>query len=204
MAAPNDPTAPGQSPKLHIDSDWKAQAQAEKERLSQREAERAHDREARSPRGGEGEEFPPADFRSLAGMIASQALGGLGAYADEQGRVIVDLAGSRFAIDLLAVLEEKTKGNLTPEEANEISSMLTQLRARFMQLATVVAQQMQARGAAGGADSMGGGMGGTLGGTLGGAVGLGSVAGRIDAGGATRGGQASPAPTSKKPTLEIP
>jgi hypothetical protein len=133
----SDPT-----PKLHIDSDWKAQAQAEKERLAKVEEEKSKDR---GPRGGE--EFPPADFKSLMGMLASQALMGLGAYGDPDGRVMVDLAGSKFAIDLLGVLEEKTKGNLTPEETKEMGAVLNELRSRFVQIASLVAKQMREQGA---------------------------------------------------------
>lgn len=169
--------------KLNVDSDWKAQAQAEKERLAQREEERAHKREGRGR--AEGEEFPPADFKALAGMLASQALMGLGAYGDEEGRMIIDLPGSRFAIDLLAVLEEKTKGNLTPDETQELTSMLAQLRARFMQLATAVAQHMQARAAGGDLAGPGGA----------------SVAGRISGGGPTGGGAPSGGGRSK---IELP
>jgi hypothetical protein len=68
---------------------------------------------------------------------------GLGAYADPQtGRAMIDLMGSRFAIDLLGVLEEKTKGNLTPEEASELKEVLSELRQRFVQIATMIQQQM--------------------------------------------------------------
>ena len=123
-----------ETPKLHVDSDWKAQAQAEKERLSRQEAEKA-------PKGGR-EEMPPADFRSLMGILASQAISGLGGYADEQGRVMVDLVGSRFAIDLLGVLEEKTKGNLSADESKDLKEVLAELRSRFVQIAQAVAARM--------------------------------------------------------------
>lgn len=127
------------SPRLHIDSDWKAQAQAEKDRLAEKEA-------ARATQGGpaaEGE-MPPADFRTLVATLASQAMMGLGAYGDPQtGRVVIDVVGAQFAIDLLGVLEEKTKGNLTAEEANELKEVLVHLRARFVQIARLVASQMQ-------------------------------------------------------------
>ena len=139
---------PSDPPKLHVDSDWKAQAQAEKERLAKLEAERERDRAGKGEGGPEG--FPPADFKSLVGVLASQALSGLGMYADEKGRAIVDLEGSRFAIDLLGVLEERTKGNLSDEEAKDLAAVLGELRTRFVQLATMVAQQMKAQAAAGG------------------------------------------------------
>jgi hypothetical protein len=182
--SPNDPSAA--APKLHIDSDWKAQAQAEKERLAQREAE------LESKRAANPEEFPPADFKGLVGVLVSQALMGLGAYGDEQGRVIIDLPGSRFAIDLLGVLEEKTKGNLSKEESEDLTNVLSQLRARFMQLATMVQQQMAAR-AAGGAGGASAGLGG-------------GIAGRIDpfSGGGGSGGSGGGGGGGKKPTIEIP
>lgn len=160
MSDPTRPGEAGETPKLHIDSDWKAQAQAEKERLAklevERTAERAKERESRrGPRGPLGEaggpgageeEVPPADFKSLVGVLASQALMGLGAYADNQGRVVVDLVGSKFSIDLLGVLEEKSRGNLTPEESKEMQAVLGELRSRFVQIASMVAQQMKAQG----------------------------------------------------------
>lgn len=132
-------------PKLHIDSDWKAEAQREKERLARKEQERAA---AAGERGGH--ELPEASFKSLVGMLASQAIMGLGAMADPQtNRVIIDLEGARFSIDLLDVLEQKTKGNLTDEEAEELRQILTELRSRYVQINQLVAQQMAQRQAAG-------------------------------------------------------
>ena len=134
----SDQTRRSDTPSLHIDSDWKAQAQAEKERLAEKEAARAT-----SPQGGEGE-MPPADFRGLIMTLGSQAMMGLGAYADPQsGRVMIDLPGAQFAIDLLGVIEEKTKGNLTADESQELTEILAGLRTRFVQVAQLVAAQMQ-------------------------------------------------------------
>ena len=105
------------APKLHIDSDWKAEAQREKERLAEKEKQAKPAAAKPGQPSRETGELPPADFKSLIGMLASQAVMGLGAMADPQsGRVIIDLEGARFAIDLLDVLEQKTKGNLSEEE----------------------------------------------------------------------------------------
>ncbi|MDA0802653.1 MAG: DUF1844 domain-containing protein [Planctomycetota bacterium] len=133
-------------PQLHIDSDWKAQAEAERQRLAEQESAKA----ASDGHGdGRGDALPPADMRSLVGMMATQALSGLGMYGDrESGRIVVDFEGAKFAIDLLGVLEEKTKGNLTDEEAAELKQVLAELRSRFVQLVQVVAQQQQAGGGA--------------------------------------------------------
>lgn len=133
-----DPTSPNPSdapsPSLHVDSDWKAQAEAERARLAEKEA-------ARAAQGGP-EQLPPAEFRSLVGLLASQAVMGLGTMADEKGRVVVDLEGSKFATDLLQVLADKTKGNLTPEESGELEEVLRELKMRMAAIVRMVAEQM--------------------------------------------------------------
>ena len=136
-----------QSPKLHIDSDWKAEAQAEKERLATEEKARA---EKADPGAGGPQELPEANFRTLMSVLASQALMGLGTMKDPQtGGVMVDLDGSRFSIDLLAVLEEKTKGNLEEDEAKELTHLVSELRSRFVQVTQLVSQSDAAPGAGG-------------------------------------------------------
>ncbi len=152
-----------EAPKLHIDSDWKAQAQAEKDRLAQKESARSA--QAGSQHGAQGQpeegELPPADFRALVATLASQAMMGLGASADPQtGRAMIDIIGAQFAIDLLGVIETKTKGNLTAEEAAELTEILAQLRARFVQIAKLVAAQMQREMTMGGAGLTAAGLGG--------------------------------------------
>ncbi|MHC4833338.1 MAG: DUF1844 domain-containing protein [Planctomycetota bacterium] len=158
------------APKLHIDSDWKAQAEAEKARLAEAEAKVAAQNAGKSAgEDGEGRgELPTPDFRGLVGMLASQAIMGLGAMQDPKtGRVVVDLEGSRFAIDLLGMLEEKTKGNLEKEESEELVQVLGELRSRYVQLTKLVASQMAAgkvstnAGDLSGDLSMGGGGAGT-------------------------------------------
>ncbi|MBM4101547.1 MAG: DUF1844 domain-containing protein [Phycisphaerae bacterium] len=127
---------PAPEPKLHVDSDWKAQAEAEREKLKKIDTERT-EKSAAGP-----DDLPPADFRTIVGMLATQALGGLGAYGDPQTRrVVVDLPAAQFAIDLLGVLDAKTQGNLTAEESKELKGILTELRARFVQFAQMVAAQ---------------------------------------------------------------
>ncbi len=166
---------------LHVDSDWKAQAQAERERLAQQESARTSKAAEPDP-----DALPPAEFRSLVGMLASQAVMGLGTMGDEQGRVIVDLPGAKFAIDILEVLQTKTKGNLTPEEAREIDEILRELKVRFLQVARLVTEQMARGQAAPG--TMGGAIGGTMSGNAG-------IAGSI--GGGSAAAAPAPAPAAK-------
>jgi hypothetical protein len=90
--------------------------------------------------------LPKAEFRSLMGILAQQAIMGLGVMADQQtGRVVVDLEGSRFSIDLLDVLEQKTRGNLSKDEADELKQILAELRSRYVQISNLVARQMAAQ-----------------------------------------------------------
>jgi hypothetical protein len=132
-------------PKIQIDADWKAEAQAEKERLAKQEEAQA---DQGQPRPGE---LPEADFRTLVGTLASQAIMGLGALGDSKtGRVVVDLPGAKFSIDLLGVLEEKTKGNISDEEAKELGQALTELRARFVEISNLVARQSVTQAETGG------------------------------------------------------
>ncbi|MDP7070621.1 MAG: DUF1844 domain-containing protein [Phycisphaerales bacterium] len=128
---------PDDSPQIHIDSDWKAEAQAEKEKLA------AAERDKEASAASDPKKLPPANFQGLVGILASQAVMGLGAVPDESGKgVLIDLDGAKFAIDLLAVLEEKTSGNLTDDEAREVATVLTELRARFVQVTQLIAQQV--------------------------------------------------------------
>ncbi len=155
------------APKLIIDSDWKSEAQAEKERLEQEAS-------AKAGTGGAGQEgeMPPPDFRGLMGMLATQALMYMGGMADpDSGKAVFDPNYSQHMIDLLGVLEEKTRGNLTKEEEDEIKGVLHELRSRFVELMRMVAQQQ----AQGGAGSPTGGMpgGGSVPPGMGGAAGPG-------------------------------
>ncbi len=138
-----------ETPRLHIDNDWKAQAQAEKERLAEKAD--ARNTAAASGPGARGQEGPPpTGFQMLVASLASQAVMGLGGMQDpETGKVMIDLESAQFAMGMLGVLHEKTKGNLTPEEASELQEVVQHLQQRFMQIAQLVASQMQRESAAG-------------------------------------------------------
>ena len=143
-----------QKPEILIDSDWKNQAQAEKEKLA--EAEQKAD--AERDKSGAGGELPAADFRGLVGTMASQAIMYLGGMVDPKtGGAMVDLEISRLYIDLLGVLEEKTKGNLSKEEEEELKLVTHELRSRYVEIGQLLAAQMAQQ--AGGGVAPGGGAG---------------------------------------------
>lgn len=119
-----------EAPKIHVDSDWKAQAQAEKQKL----AEKAKQTEAEGGDHGHGQ-MPPANIETLVSTMATQALFALGAIPDPQtGQRYQSLDLARHHIDMLSVLSDKTKGNLTEEEAEMLKQSLYELRQAYIKV----------------------------------------------------------------------
>ena len=160
-AKPAAAAEPKPSGGLQIDSDWKNQAAAEKEKLAAQEA--------KAPKGksAAAREMPEPDFKSLLGTLVTQAILYMGGFPDPQtGRAIVSLEYAQFHIDLIETLEQKTKGNITVEEASELKQVLHELRMRYVELTQAVAEMAAER-------AKGGGGGGPAGVTLGGGGGAG-------------------------------
>jgi hypothetical protein len=80
--------------------------------------------------------LPEVSFTSLIFSLSSSALFHFGEIADPQtGEKIKDLPLAKHAIDTIAMLKEKTGGNLTEEEQKFIESILTDLKWRFVKAA---------------------------------------------------------------------
>lgn len=76
---------------------------------------------------------PPASLMLLANTLATQAMGAMGLIADDKGEPIpANFDFARHFIDMLDVLQEKTKGNVTDEEAAFLKEALHQLRLAFV------------------------------------------------------------------------
>ncbi|MCC7145860.1 MAG: DUF1844 domain-containing protein [Phycisphaeraceae bacterium] len=131
--------AENQPPQIHIDSDWKAQAQAEKQKLAEK-AKNAPGAGAAGRAGGSATGpggVPPANFEMLVSTLATQALLALGAIPDPRsGQRFHSPELARHHIDMLSVIEQKTKGNLSEEEENMLVGTLYELRQRYIQVAT--------------------------------------------------------------------
>lgn len=79
--------------------------------------------------------LPEASFLSLADMLAGEAAMCLGlAQTPDGSKLPVDLETSRHMIDMLGMLQQKTKGNLTAEEDNVLENILAYLRMQFVAL----------------------------------------------------------------------
>ena len=147
------------APKLVVDSDWKNEAQAEKDKM----AEAAKTAEAKAGKAGGQRELPPADFKTLVGTMVTQAGMYLGWFPDAQGRAVVSMEYAKFHIDLIGVLAEKTKGNITTEELAELLEALQELRGQFVEVGRAVAQSAAEKLKGGAGGGMAGGMAGGMG-----------------------------------------
>jgi uncharacterized protein DUF1844 len=79
--------------------------------------------------------LPPASFDFLVFSLRAQAemqLGLMHFGEEEKPKPNLDLA--RHTIDMMAVLQQKTKGNLSLEEQRMLENSLTELRFRFVQV----------------------------------------------------------------------
>lgn len=75
-----------------------------------------------------------ASFSVLTMSIASSAVMALGLAPDPQtNETHKDKNMAKFNIDLLVMLKEKTKGNLTGDEAKFIDSVISDLQIKFVQ-----------------------------------------------------------------------
>ena len=78
--------------------------------------------------------LPAVDFHTFVLSLGSSALLHLGELEHpDVGAPQKDLPLAKHTIDILVMLEEKTKGNLTPAEEKLISSLLYDLRLRFVE-----------------------------------------------------------------------
>ena len=150
-----------EQPSLHIDTDWKKQAQEEKRKLAEQAAASkapppspasagivapAPTGASADPRAGSAapargrprgqRELPPPGFPSLVQSLMTQVLFYLGDLATASGQGGVDLDMAKHQLDTLTMLEDKTKGNLTEEEQRLLDAALYETRSRFVGIAS--------------------------------------------------------------------
>ncbi len=97
-----------------------------------------------------GMDHPPAmSFDQLVQSVYMTAMMQLGAATHEGQQPQVDILGARQSIDMLGVLAEKTKGNLTTEENRLLDSALFELRMAFLEITQALARSAAAKAPAG-------------------------------------------------------
>lgn len=111
-----------------IDEEWKRRAEAEKKMLSQKEREEAEKRRRAKA-------LPRANFTNFISGLAGQVMVSLGQMENPMtGTKEVDLEHARYTIDVLKMLKEKTKGNLSKQEDAQLDSLIYQLQMAFVQV----------------------------------------------------------------------
>lgn len=123
----NHNESPELKSRIIVDEDWKSQVEREKEALRQQQSD------AGEPSAADAPILPPASFGLLVSTFTTQALAAMGLLADpETGQPMVERSLAKHFIDLLGVLEEKTQGNLSVEEQNQLREDLHQLRMIYV------------------------------------------------------------------------
>ncbi len=112
-----------EEPKIIVDSDWKQEAQQEKERLSEETID-----------AGVGGPMPEPTFLEIVNLLAMQAVIGLGGMRMPDGREMpADINVAKHNIDLLEILRAKTLGQLDDTELKVLDATLHELHLGFVQ-----------------------------------------------------------------------
>ncbi|MEE9519640.1 MAG: DUF1844 domain-containing protein [bacterium] len=124
--SPAEPEAPSPPPEPEAPSEVEAPSETDAPPTAEAPAE------AEAPPV---EELPPPDFHYLVVFLGTQALLCMGEQPDTAAgeKFEKNLPGAKHAIDLLGVIQEKTKGNLDDDESQLLESLLYDLRMRYVQ-----------------------------------------------------------------------
>jgi hypothetical protein len=83
-------------------------------------------------------------FEKFVASIYMTALMQLGLAAPQGAKPEVDLMGARQTIDTIALMQQKTKGNLTPAEENMLQNVLYELRMAYLEVTNLITRGPQA------------------------------------------------------------
>ncbi len=119
-------TSEGESKNLKAEEAEKSKSEEKPTNAASEERPEEQTRQEQPPR--------PLDFAGFVVSLANTALFQLGLIKIPGGEEAKkDLHGARQTIDLIALLEEKTRGNLTDQEAKILKETLFQLRMAFVE-----------------------------------------------------------------------
>ncbi len=93
---------------------------------------------------GEYRELPPACFLTLVTELAFHVMMNLGEIPSPlTGKPRVDLDHAKHTIDLLGILKEKTRGNLSDDEESALDSYLYDLRMKYVRASGMAQPDLQ-------------------------------------------------------------
>lgn len=85
----------------------------------------------------------PVTIEHVIQSIYVSAVVAMGAATEPGQKPRIDILGARQSIDMLSVLEEKTKGNLSDKEQRLLQNALFEVRMMFLEITNAIAQQAQ-------------------------------------------------------------
>jgi len=135
------PAPPAEQPAEELPQ-FSAQETAEQNAAYQ-QSSREIDEMLRAANPGMGAAPGVITFEHIVQSFYVSAMIAMGAATEPGQKARVDILGARQSIDMLALLEEKTKGNLTPKEAATLQNVLFELRMMFLEITNAIAQSAQ-------------------------------------------------------------
>ncbi len=95
--------------------------------------------EAHRPQAGE--PAPEIDFMTFVASLATNALAAMGALPEGRAQGLpIDPQMAREYIDIIAMLQMKTRGNLSMQEDQALQRLLTELRMHFVEFTRAVSR----------------------------------------------------------------
>lgn len=82
-------------------------------------------------------------FEHIIQSFYVSAMIAMGAGTEPGQKARIDILGARQSIDMLALLQDKTKGNLTQREEATLQNVLFELRMMFLEITNAIAQSAQ-------------------------------------------------------------
>jgi hypothetical protein len=82
-------------------------------------------------------------FEHIIQSFYVSAMIAMGAGTEPGQKPRIDILGARQSIDMLALLQDKTKGNLTSKESATLQNVLFELRMMFLEITNAIAAQAQ-------------------------------------------------------------
>lgn len=138
-AAEPEPESGAGAPEFEMPPAPSAQQSHEQKQAYDASAQRLEDL-IRAQNPGVGAQ-PPISFEHLVQQFYVSAMIQMGAGTQEGKQPRVDILGARTTIDLLGILAEKTRGNLSASEDQMLQSVLFELRMAFLELTSMINMQ---------------------------------------------------------------
>ena len=112
-----------------VDESWKDKITAEKEEKPEQHSNTTDD-------GQKTYQMPPVDFNLFISSLGMQALMALGEIENPMTKKKEqELPQAKYLIDIISMLQEKTKGNLSDEESKTLEQLIYELRMKYISLA---------------------------------------------------------------------